>query len=332
MSNHKKIDSDYSNLNPHEILAALNTLKYKDNGQILALNSYENRVYRIGLECGKNIVVKFYRPNRWSDSTINEEHEFTKELHNLGIPVIAPMTINNKTLHYYKSHRFSVWECFGGRAPNLDNKDTLKQIGRLVGRIHLHGEIKQFDFRPDLNIETYGYESEKFLLENMFIPIELENTYISIIDQLLDNIKTCFDYCGDYQNIRLHADLHPSNILTQGEMIKIVDLDDARNGPAIQDLWMFISGEKPDQQLQFTSLLEGYEEFRSLNLKELHLIEALRTLRIMHYTAWIAKRWGDPAFKIAFPWFDTPRFWDDHILSLREQTSLMQETPLNLSL
>ena len=201
-----------------------------------------------------------------------------------------------------------------------------------MSRIHLHGEIKKFDFRPDLNIETYGYESEKYLLENMFIPIELENTYISIIDQLLDNIKTCFDCCGNYQNIRLHADLHPSNILTQGEMIKIVDLDDARNGPAIQDLWMFISGEKSDQQLQFTSLLEGYEEFRNLNLKELHLIEALRTLRIMHYTAWIAKRWDDPAFKIAFPWFDTPRFWDDHILSLREQTSLMQESPLDLSL
>ena len=332
MRNDQKTETDYSNLNPHEILAALNTLKYEDNGQILALNSYENRVYRVGLESGENIVVKFYRPNRWSDSTINEEHEFTKELLNLGIPVIAPMTINRKTLHHFKSHRISVWECFGGRAPNLDNKDTLKRIGRLVGRMHLHGEIKKFDFRPDLNVETYGHESEKFLLDNMFIPIDLEDTYISIIDQLLDNIKICFDYCGNYQNIRLHADLHPSNILTQGENIKIVDLDDARNGPAIQDLWMFISGEKSDQQLQFTSLLEGYEEFRNLNLKELHLIEALRTLRIMHYTAWIAKRWNDPAFKIAFPWFDTPRFWDEHILSLREQTSLMQEAPIDISL
>jgi|TARA_B110000116_G_scaffold52071_1_gene43613 Ser/Thr protein kinase RdoA (MazF antagonist) len=330
--NHKKLDPAYANLGPHEILAALNTLDFTDNGQILALNSYENRVYRVGLESGLNIVLKFYRPNRWSDLSINEEHEFTKELVDLGIPVIAPMIINKKTLHRYKSYRFSIWECFGGRSPNLDDKGTLRQIGRLVARIHLHGELKEFDFRPDLNIKTYGFESKKYLIENMFIPQELENTYISIIDNLLDNIRTCFEHAGNYQKIRLHADLHPSNILTQGEKIKIVDLDDARNGPAIQDLWMFISGEKSEQQLQFTTLLEGYEEFRSLNLKELHLIEALRTLRIMHYTAWIAKRWDDPAFKKAFPWFDTSRFWDDHILSLREQTWLMQEAPLDLSL
>tara|TARA_B110000003_G_scaffold12145_1_gene12206 strand:- start:4957 stop:5955 length:999 start_codon:yes stop_codon:yes gene_type:complete len=328
----KKLDPAYANLGPDEILNALNSLNYRDNGEILALNSYENRVYRLGLEDDSNIVIKFYRPKRWSDLAIKEEHHFAQELVKLDIPIIEPMKIDNKTLHYYKSFRFSLWRCFGGRAPDLDNDEILKQLGRLVARIHLHSEMSQFEYRPNLDIHSYGYQSTKFLLENSFIPPDIDEAYRSIIDDLFTNIKRCFTACGSYKIFKIHGDLHPSNILTQDKTIKIVDLDDARNGPAIQDLWMFLSGERAEQERQMTLLLDGYEEFRTFNYRELHLIEALRSLRILHYTSWIAKRWDDPAFKIAFPWFGTPRFWDDHILSLREQLSLTQEPPLNLSL
>jgi Ser/Thr protein kinase RdoA (MazF antagonist) len=327
-----KLDPAYANLGPDEILNALNSLNYRDNGEILALNSYENRVYRLGLEDDSNIVIKFYRPERWCDLAIMEEHQFAQELVKLDIPIIEPVKINNKTLHHYKSFRFSLWECFGGRAPDLDNDETLKQLGRLVARIHLHSEFSKFEYRPTLDIQSYGYQSTKFLLDNSFIPPDIDRAYTSIISDLFENIKKCFKTCGGYKAFKIHGDLHPSNILTQNEMIKIVDLDDARNGPSIQDLWMFLSGSREDQEKQMTLLLEGYEEFRTFDYRELHLIEALRSLRMLHYTAWIAKRWDDPAFKIAFPWFGTPRFWDDHILSLREQLSLTQEPPLNILL
>ncbi|MFV2090422.1 MAG: serine/threonine protein kinase, partial [Pseudomonadales bacterium] len=203
--------------------------------------------------------------------------------------------------------------------------------GRLVSRIHLLGETREFQHRPALDIESFGYQSCDFLLEMGFIPIELENAYESVTQHLFVNIDACFERAGHFRDIRLHGDFHPGNVLVAGDRLHIVDLDDARTGPAVQDLWMFLSGDRNEQTPQLEALLDGYQEFRSFDARELNLIEALRTLRLMHYSAWLARRWDDPAFKLAFPWFDSNRYWDEHILSLREQAALMEEPPLNWS-
>ncbi|MCB1845004.1 MAG: serine/threonine protein kinase, partial [Halioglobus sp.] len=298
------------------------------NGRMLALNSYENRVYQVGIEGGAPVVAKFYRPGRWSDDAIEEEHEFAAELAGAEIPVVAPLCINGATLHRHGPFRVSVSPCHGGRAPELDNDDLLRQIGRLVARIHLQGERSTFRARPRVDIDSYGSDSVDYLLDHRFIPQELEGVYLGIAEHLLDNIEAAFDRAGSVQELRLHADFHPGNVLVQEDRVHIVDLDDARSGPAVQDLWMFLSGDRDEQTPQLATLLEGYQEFRQFNARELHLVEALRSLRMMHYAAWLARRWADPAFKQAFPWFNSRRYWDEQILTLREQTALVQESPL----
>jgi len=318
----------YAELQPDDILMAMEELGFHCDGRFLALNSYENRVYQIGIEDQQPIVTKFYRPGRWSDEAILEEHSFSAELADADIPVVAPLTPAGKSLHQSGIFRLSVSPSKGGRAPDLDNEDLLRQLGRLVARIHLLGETKSFLHRPRLDVETYGYQSVDFLLDEEFIPMELEDAYQSIVDHLFENIDACFERAGDVTNLRLHGDFHPGNVLVAGDRLHIVDLDDARTGPAVQDLWMFLSGDRHEQTPQLATLLDGYEEFRSFDARELNLIEALRTLRIMHYSAWLARRWEDPAFKIAFPWFNSSRYWDEHILSLREQAALMEEPPL----
>jgi Ser/Thr protein kinase RdoA (MazF antagonist) len=318
----------YAALQPDDILSALEELGFRCNGRFLALNSYENRVYQVGIEDDSAVVAKFYRPARWSEAAILEEHQFTEELAARDIPVVPPMRINGKTLHENGLFRFSVSPCHGGRAPDLDDKELLQQIGRLIGRIHLHGETADFENRPTIDLEGFGIASQEFLLDNDFIPLELEDVYSGITSHLFDDIDASFERAGNFLKIRLHGDFHPGNVLVNEMQLHIVDFDDARTGPAIQDLWMFLSGDREEQAPQLDTLLEGYQEFRPFDARELHLIEALRTLRIMHYAAWIARRWDDPAFKTAFPWFDTPRYWDEHILMLREQAALMQEEPL----
>jgi Ser/Thr protein kinase RdoA (MazF antagonist) len=318
----------YAELQPDDILTTMEELGFHCDGRFLALNSYENRVYQIGVEDQRPVVTKFYRPGRWSDAAILEEHSFSAELANADIPVVAPLMLNGKSLHRSGNFRLSVSPSKGGRAPELDDEDLLRQLGRLVARIHLLGETKSFEHRPILDIETYGYQSSHFLLEEGFIPVELVDTYKSIVQHLFSNIDACFERAGNVRDIRLHGDFHPGNVLVAGDRLHIVDLDDARSGPAAQDLWMFLSGDRHEQTPQLATLLEGYQEFRHFDARELNLIEALRTLRIMHYAAWLARRWEDPAFKIAFPWFDSPRYWDEHILSLREQAALMEEPPL----
>jgi Ser/Thr protein kinase RdoA (MazF antagonist) len=318
----------YIGLQPNDILGALEDLGFRCDGRFLTLNSYENRVYQIGIEDDKPVVAKFYRPGRWTDSAILEEHAFSIELADKEIPVVPPLSINGETLHHLDNFRISISPCRGGRSPDLDNKDLMKQLGRLVARIHLVGESSEFSHRPRLDIESYGYNSVDYLLDNDFIPDEMIDVYEGIAEHLFDGIHACFDRAGGVREIRLHGDFHPGNVLVNGEQLHIVDLDDARTGPAIQDLWMFLSGDREEQTPQLATMLEGYLEFRSFDPRELHLLEALRTLRIMHYAAWLARRWEDPAFKIAFPWFDSRRYWDEHILSLREQAALMQEEPL----
>jgi Ser/Thr protein kinase RdoA (MazF antagonist) len=319
----------YAELRPDDILAALEALNFHCDGRFLALNSYENRVYRVGIENQPPVVAKFYRPARWSDAAILEEHDFTSELAGQEIPVVAPLAINGQTLHHCGPFRVAVSPWRGGRAPELDEPAMLQQLGRLVARMHLQGEQRPFEHRPVLDVQSYGDASRDFLLDNNFIPENLADVYEGLVGDLLNSVSESFEQAGNARTIRLHGDFHPGNVLvSESGQLHIVDFDDARSGPSVQDLWMFLSGDREEQTPQLAALLEGYEEFRCFDARELHLIEALRTLRIMHYAAWIARRWEDPAFKIAFPWFDSPRYWDEHLLSLREQAALVRELPL----
>ncbi|MBT8086821.1 MAG: serine/threonine protein kinase [Gammaproteobacteria bacterium] len=318
----------FAGLQPDDILSTLHDLGFECDGRFLALNSYENRVYQVGIEDDKPIVAKFYRPHRWSDAAILEEHEFATALADNEIPVVPPLAYRGNTLHHRGHHRLAVYPCFGGRAPDLDNYELLTQLGRLVARIHLEGETARFRHRPTIDIESYGVASIEFLLRNEFIPEDNRDAYESVSEMVLDGIEACFERAGNVREIRLHGDFHPGNVLVDRDRLHIVDLDDARHGPAVQDLWMFLSGDRAEQTPQLAALLEGYQSFRRFDARELHLVEALRSLRIMHYAAWLARRWQDPAFKNAFPWFDSRRYWDEHVLSLREQVALMQEPPL----
>jgi Ser/Thr protein kinase RdoA (MazF antagonist) len=318
----------YQNLQPDDILTSVEALGFLCDGRLLAMNSYENRVYRVGLEDGAPLVVKFYRPARWSDESILEEHEFALALAGDEIPVVAPLVRDDRTLHSHRMFRFAVYPCHGGHAPELDNADLLRQIGRFVARIHLRGETAQFMHRPRLDVESFGHRSRDYLLKHGFIPADLEVAYTSLCVDLLAGVAACFSRAGETRYIRIHGDFHPGNVLVLDERVHIVDLDDARMGPGIQDLWMFLSGDRYEQRPQLEELLEGYTEFRDFDARELHLVEALRTLRMMHYAAWLARRWDDPAFKLAFPWFNGQRYWDEHVLSLREQLALMSEGPL----
>ncbi|MCE7901521.1 MAG: serine/threonine protein kinase [Gammaproteobacteria bacterium PRO9] len=318
----------YRNLSPDDILDSVESLGLSCDGRLLTLNSYENRVYRVGIEDGPPVVAKFYRPGRWTDAAIQEEHDFTLELDEAEVPVAPPIERGGRTLHHHGTFRFSVSPCFGGRAPELDNLPLLRQLGRFVGRIHLCGQRTGFRHRPRLCMESYGEASRHYLLEAGFIPDDIRAAYDSVCDAALERVHHCYERAGEPRELRLHGDLHPGNVLVLDEVLHIVDLDDTCTGPAIQDLWMFLSGNRVEQTPQLAELLAGYTEFRDFDAAELNLIEALRTLRLMHYAAWLARRWEDPAFKVGFPWFGGRRYWDEHVLALREQIALMDEEPL----
>ena len=318
----------FQELQPDLILSSVESLGYQTDGRLLALNSYENRVYRVGLEDEAPLVAKFYRPGRWDDDAILEEHGISIDIAEEEIPVVAPLLHEGRSLHRHGNFRFAVYPCRGGRAPDLDSTALQRQIGRFVARIHLVGETKAHRHRPRLDVATYGEASRDFLLEAGFIPDELIPAYASLCDHLFEAVHACYARAGETRVLRIHGDFHPSNVLVLDEQLHIVDFDDTRMGPAVQDLWMFLSGDRDEQTPQLNELLAGYTEFRHFDARELHLIEALRTLRIMHYAAWLGRRWQDPEFHVTFPWFDTPRYWDDHVLALREQAALMQEEPL----
>ena len=322
----------YEALSPDLVLDAVESCGYLSDARVLALNSYENRVYQVGIEDASPLIAKFYRPQRWSDAQILEEHTFTQALHELEISVVPPIAdADGNTLrtfaHQGNPFRFALYPRQGGHAPNLDDYDQLLSLGRVLGRIHALGRARPFIERPSLDVQSFARDSYSFLLENDFIPPSLRESYRSLGADLIRRLEDRFAQTH-FTPIRLHGDCHPGNILWRDDAPHFVDFDDARNGPAVQDLWMLLSGEREQQSLQLAEILDGYREFCDFDLAELNLIEALRTLRIMHYSAWLARRWDDPAFPRHFPWFNTERYWGEHILELREQLAALYEPPL----
>ena len=320
----------YDRLTPDVILDAIESTGYLADGRMLALNSYENRVYQIGIEDEKPLIAKFYRPARWSDDQILEEHDYTQELADRELPVVPPLNIDGRSLFEFAGYRFSLSLRRGGRAPELDNPEVLEWMGRFLGRIHAVGAIRPFAHRPAIDIGSFGDRPRDWLLKHDFIPTDLRETWLSVIDQALKGVRACYALAGGVNNIRLHGDCHVGNVLYTDDGPHFVDFDDCRTGPAMQDLWMLLSGSREEMTRQLRDVLEGYEEFADFDRRELHLMEALRTLRLIHYAAWLAQRWGDPAFPMAFPWFNTQRYWQDRILELREQVSAMEEGALPL--
>ena len=320
----------YERLTPDVIIDAVESSGRISDQRILALNSYENRVYQVGMEEGAPLIAKFYRPGRWDDAAIQEEHGFALELAAAEIPVVPPIVHDGRTLFKHEGFRFALFERRGGRWPELGSPAEREWMGRFMGRIHLVGRRERFRHRERLDIERLGDDSRDYLLDEGWIPEHLEAAYDSLTLDLLDHIRSAFDAAEGSREIRLHGDCHRGNVLWTDAGPHFVDLDDCIMGPAIQDLWMLLAGDRKEMGEQLSQLLEGYAHFSEFDYRELVLIESLRTLRMIHYSAWLARRWGDPAFPRSFPWFTEPRYWENHVLSLREQLDAMQEGPIEL--
>ncbi len=319
---------NFEALTPDFMWYALESVGVQAESGLLALNSYENRVYQFADENKRRYVVKFYRPSRWSQAQIQEEHDFALELLEQDIPLAPPLVINGRTLHEYKGYLFTLFDSVGGRQFEVDNLEQLEWVGRFLGRIHKVAQSKTFEHRPTLGLDEYLYQPRSLLQQSNLIPMHLENSFFNDLDLLIERIES--HWVSDSSIQRLHGDCHPGNILWRdGPMF--VDLDDARNGPAVQDLWMLLNGERHDKLAQLDIILEGYSEFCNFNHGELKLIEPLRGLRMVHYMAWLAKRWQDPAFPIAFPWFSDAKYWEGQVLGFKEQLAALDEAPLTLT-
>jgi Ser/Thr protein kinase RdoA (MazF antagonist) len=325
----------YETLTPDVVLDALASVGLYGDGRLMALGSYENRVYQVQLEDpyeGAAVVVaKFYRPGRWSDEQILEEHAFAAELHEAEVPLVAPFAPQGRTLHHHAGFAFSVSPRRGGRTPELDDVEVLEWIGRYLARLHGVGARKSFALRPALDVQTFGEEPRDWLLGHEAIPLDVQGEWARACERALVQIREAFAAAegAGVRSLRLHGDCHPGNILwTPDAGPHFVDLDDARTGPAVQDLWMLLSGERAQRQRQLGALLDGYEQLRDFDRTELALVEALRTLRLIHYSAWLARRWDDPAFPLAFPWFGSSDYWRGQVQMLEEQMEAMEEPPL----
>lgn len=318
-------NTPYNNLDPCLILDAIESIGFHCSGSLLALNSYENRVYQIGLEDAVPVIAKFYRPHRWSNEAIKEEHQFALELLEHEIPVVAPIITHDETLHEYQGFRFALFPKYGGRTIELENLNHLEWMGRFIGRLHAIGAYKPFQYRRRLDVQSYGYEPYRFLVEHHFIPNELKANFSVIMEALLEKIAQRFQQLSDMTYIRLHGDCHAGNVLWSDAGPHIVDLDDCLMGPAIQDIWMLLSGNHEHEiTVQLNTILKGYQEFHDFDFRELKLIEALRSLRMIHYSGWLAKRWEDPAFPLNFPWFNTSRYWQEQLQQFNEQLFLLE--------
>ena len=318
----------FEKLTPSFIMDAVESCGFQCDCRTFALNSYENRVYQVGIEDSDPLIVKFYRPERWSDAQILEEHAFCFELVENEMPVVAPLVNRaGESLCRFEGFRFALYPRQGGHAPEFDNLDNLLVMGRTLGRMHATAATKQFKHRPRIDCKSFGYDSVALVSEKFILP-EYKSNYDALTKELLQTLDDIFVEAGETRFIRTHGDCHAGNVLWRYDKPHFVDFDDARSAPAVQDLWMMLSGDRSRQTAQLAEILDGYNEFYDFNPRELLLIEALRTLRIMNYCAWLARRWDDPAFPHHFPWFNTTRYWGEHILQLREQIAALQEPPL----
>ncbi len=317
-------------LTPSAIMDAVESCGYICDCRTFALNSYENRVYQVGIEDGAPLIAKFYRPNRWNDEQILEEHQFCYELVEHELPVVAPLLDNTgNSLFHFETFRFALYPRQGGHAPEFDDLDNLLIMGRTLGRMHAIAATKPFKHRPRLDCANFGYASVE-LISNEFIIPEYKANYDALTHDLLQTIDERLAEAGNTPFIRTHGDCHAGNVLWRDQAPHFVDFDDARTAPAIQDIWMMLSGDRTRQFAQLAEIVEGYNEFYDFRPSELRLVEALRALRILHYCAWLARRWNDPAFPHHFPWFNTVNYWGEHILQLREQIAALQEPPLQV--
>ncbi len=323
----------YTRLTPDAVIAAVESTGRLSDARILALNSYENRVYQVGLDQAEPVIAKFYRPGRWSAAQIDEEHRFTRYLHDHEIAAVPPLELGSNgdypTLAEFDGFLFALYPRQGGRAPELDNLDHLHELGRFIGRLHAAGGDFPFEHRLRL-ATTAARDNVEFLLDAGYVPADLEASYRAVTAAILDEIERTPPDASDYAQISLHGDCHSGNVLWRDDRPHFVDFDDAVTGPAIQDLWMLLSGDTAARQRQLVEIVEGYETFRAFDLRELRLIEPLRAMRILYFNAWIARRWDDPAFPLAFPWFNTPRFWSDYILELKEALAELGQPPLQM--
>ena len=323
-------DAPFSALSPETVLDAIEALEYRGDGRILALNSYENRVYQIGIEGGEPIVAKFYRPARWSDAAIREEHAFAVELAGHEIPVVAPIAREGSTLHLHRGFRYAVFPRRGGRWPELGTTEDREWVGRFLGRIHAVGRAAEFRERSRLSVEDLGRKARDFVLQGAWMPDYLAVKYQAVTDALLEEVESRAQGWQGARQGRILGDCHRGNILWTEFGPHFVDLDDCVTGPAIQDLWMLIAGGREEMRIELGDILKGYEQFLPFNRRELALIEPLRALRMIHYSAWLARRWDDPAFPKAFPWFAEPRYWEGHHRALEDQLAAVQGPPLEL--
>lgn len=320
----------YDRLSPDLILDAVESAGFEVNGSLLPLNSYENRVLQIGLEERAPIIAKFYRPDRWSDDAILEDHAYSLELASQEIPVVPPLLDDKQqSLFEHQGFRFALYPRQGGRSPNLENPDHLEWIGRFLGRIHAVGTSRPFVHRETLSVDALGWQSLAWLRQSGMLPLETANAYLSLCEDLLTRIDGIFS-SHPFNQLRLHGDCHPGNILWTDQGPHFVDMDDCRNGPAIQDFWMLLSGDRQEMTLQLSELIEGYRLFHDFDTRELALIEPLRTLRLIHYSTWLARRWDDPAFPKAFPWFNTGAYWQEQLAILVQQKELLDQPALML--
>ena len=326
----------YAGLTPERVLDAIESIGYRCDGRLLTLNSYENRVYLVGLDDGSQCVAKFYRPGRWTDAQIVEEHRFVEALAAIEVPVVpARLDGEGTSLHHHGGFRFALFDRRGGRAPEIESRDTREWLGRFIGRIHALGGAVPYTERPALDIATFGVEPRDWIAAHRIVPAPLADVWLGVVEQSLAAVAEGEERSGPARRIRLHGDCHVGNILwTEGVGDRaggphFVDFDDSRTGPALQDLWMLLSGTRAEMTRQLADLLSGYRQFNGFDDRELHRLEGLRTLRMIHYSAWLARRWDDPAFPAAFPFFGTEHYWQDQILALREQIAAMQEPPLS---
>lgn len=318
---------DFSDLTPERILDAVESIGVYPISGLLALNSYENRVYQFVAEDNKRYVVKFYRPERWSSLQIQEEHDFSYELVDGEVPVVAPIKRDNTSLFEYQGYRFALFPSVGGRTFEADNYDHLEVLGRFIGRLHNVAKTKQFAVRPTISCQEFLHDAKRSLIDSNLISPSLETPFMTVLQQVITLTEEKYSPINE---IRLHGDCHIGNILWTGNELTFVDLDDARQGPAVQDLWMMLSGDESEQRMQMDTLLCAYDEFSSLDLQELRLIEPLRALRMINYMGWLAKRWNDLAFQRNFSWFASDKYWEQQILSLKEQLAALHEAPLKL--